>query len=344
MVARVMGIAAMVALVAGCAARLPGGRPRELPPVTAMVPLELGCGKGSPAALAQCVEVPRLAADAARIRVERTQGDPRSVTRALCEIRLAELGFETTRDAFASGVNVIGRREGVTRPKEQVLLSARHTAADDGCGDPSGTSGVAALFEAARILGRAAHDRTLGVACWDDGDEAALGSASYARRARERGDEVIASLTLDGVASFSAAPDTQRLPERFDELFPDHSLWLLARDHRADFLLVVTDDRSRDAAELVKQRGVSVGLPVEVLALTERMKREPSGPERRAQASFWDARLPGILLTDTGPYRAPEGDCSAAPRGGTRLDFAFTGRVTRATVAALAELVVLRTR
>ena len=58
---------------------------------------------------------------------------------------------------------------------------------------------------------------------------------------------------------------------------------------------------------------------------------------RSDHASFWDAGVPAMMLTDTAEFRNPHYHCSGGEDVVSDLDPAFAARVVAATVQVTAE-------
>jgi hypothetical protein len=326
-----------------CSEALRGGPPIAQPPVNEVPLLDERCGNTSAAALRWCVDAGRIRADVEQIASPRPPGsEHHKRVRQLCRERLASLGFAVEELDYGTGVDVIGVKAGVTHRHLQVLVGAHYDYVERCPGADDNASGVAGALETARILATANFDRTLVVACWDEFERGALGSSAYAQRAAERDDAVTATFALESIGYSSRQPNSQRVPDEFDHFFPEQALALLENDYRADFLLVVSDDSSAEAAASVARHGERVGLPVEVLQLTARHKYEKQGIHRRDQASFWDWHLPGVLLTDSGQFRNPRVGCAHGLDAANTLDYDFAATVVQAAVGAVADGLTIR--
>jgi Peptidase family M28 len=344
---RTWAIATIALCLCACAVRttrrppLPGGSaPAELPPDLA---IDNSCGVQSAEALSRCVDPMRIRADVNRIARPRSPGsEHHAAVRELCRSRLRELGFQVHLHSYASGENVIGTKLGFSKPTERVVLSAHYDNVGRCPGADDNASGVAAILEGARVLTSARFDRTLVVACWDEGENGQLGSTAYARAANRLEGKLRLVVALESVGYANAQPDTQQIPEGFEQLFPDQALAMLDHDYRADFLTVVADRRTMDFARSVVEHGGRFDLGVHILRLTDRIKFKQQDLHRSDHVSFWNEGLPAILLTDTGPFRNPRIGCKRGTDGPDSLDYEFASRVTRAGIGAVADALEVR--
>ena len=237
---------------------------------------------------------------------------------------------------------MVGVKPGFSAPDERVVVSAHydHLARCPGADDNA--SGVAAALEAARVLSSATFDRTLVVACWDEGERGQLGSAAYARDARRFGQNIVLSVVFEAVGFESDQPNTQTLPEGFEKVFPDQALAMLDNDYRGNFLTVVADRKSMTWAKRVVDHGGRFDLGVHTLRVTERIKQHQKHLHRSDHVSFWAEGMPAMLLTDTGPFRNPHIGCKHGVDGPDEISYPFVERVTRAGVGAIAEALEVR--
>jgi hypothetical protein len=325
---------ALFALGAGCERR-PAKKALQ-PPVHGVPTDDAGCHADSAAALARCVDPARIADDVRALAVPRSVGSPgHGLVREACRDRFRALGFAVEEHPFDGGVNVIGTKAGVTKAGERVIVSAHYDGVGGCAAADDNASGVAVLFEAARVLADARFTRSLEVACWDGGERDQAGSAAYVRNAKPT---VRGMIALESVAYRDSEPDSQRIPEGFERLFPDLALRMLEHDDRGDFAAVVSDLRT----EAWARRAVLAArdpLRVELLVVTEAAKANQRSLHRSDHTSFWAANLPALLLTDTGPFRNPRHHCEGGDDVPDRLDFEFAAGFARlAVVAAALEL------
>jgi len=291
----------------------------------------------------QCVDSDRIEQDVQTIAKPRPPSSKHHLAvRNLCAERLSALGYTVTLHPYGTGTNVVGTKPGFSKSQQQVILSAHydHLAGCPGADDNA--SGLAAVLETARVLITARFDRSLLIACWDEGEQGQVGSAAYAREARARDDRIVGMFSYEALGYASSEPGSQQVPDRFEEAFPDLALALLESDYRANFLTVVAETATEPVAAAVVRHGQALGLPVHVLSLTERQKVKQQELPRSDHASFWDAGFPALLLTDTGSFRNPHHHCQTTPDAPATLDYQFTTTTTRAGLGAAVELLRLR--
>jgi Zn-dependent M28 family amino/carboxypeptidase len=306
------------------------------------------CDPSSAETLQQCIAQPRWSRDLAVLAAgPRTPGSKHwQIAQDMCAERFAALGYEVERQTFASGftggVNVVGRKAGTSA--DQVVVSAHYDGVEACPAADDNASGVAGVLEAARVLAAGSYARTLVVACWDDEEDGLNGSSAWTRRAKERGETISASFVFEMIAYRTDQPQTQRLPPGVDLLFPTQTAWLAQREHRGDFIAVISDSDSHEAGAALERRAAELGLPLLWIEVPALLLATPFAEPlyRSDHASFWREGFPGLMLTDTADYRYGRYHCAEGPDSIEVLDPAFATLVVRATVAAAVDLLGLR--
>ncbi len=305
-----------------------------------------GCDKSTSFTIAGCVEKARLDEDVRFIAQPRTSFTPHwTAVQDLCRERFEQNGFTVEMHDYGSGVNVVGRLEGVERPTEEVLLSA-HYDSTPGCeGADDNATGVAAVLEMARLASGTAFARTLVLACWDQEEVGLLGAGAYATRAVSQGQNILVMYSLEMLGLRSLEPNSQRIPPGFDLLFPMEIQTLMQNEFRADFLAIFPDTAAVPVAFRIGEHGNAVGLPNFVLEITDGLKNNPLARDvqRSDHARFWQVNIPAILVTDSSEFRNDNYHC----RGGTRdtpdtLDYEFLKLNTQAVVGSVVDTLELR--
>lgn len=253
---------------------------------------------------------------------------------AMIEAALRESGFAMTRLPYDSdGVTVANLEavlQGGARAQEVVVVGAHYDTAAGGPGADDNASGVAAMLAIARALGAQKHApaRTIRFVAFVNEEppyfwNAEMGSLVYAKACRARGDVITSMLSLETLGYFRDAPGTQKYPPIVSWFYPD----------RGDFVAFVGDLGSRS---LVRQaiatfRG-AVAFPSEGAAMPSFV----TGVGWSDQWSFWQAGYPGVMVTDTAPFRNPNyHHMSDTP---DTLDYARLARITEGLVAVVKKL------
>lgn len=248
------------------------------------------------------------------------------------ETALAGFGYAAVAQRFAARAGEVRNIEveitGGARQREIVLLGAHYDSVSGAPGANDNGSGVAALIELARLLRGATPERTLRLV-WFVNEEPPyykgedMGSRRYARRARERGEQVVAMFSIETVGWYSDQPGSQHYPFPLGLFYPS----------RGDFLAFVGNLGSR-------------GLMHEAIAAFRRHAQFPSegvaapafipGVDWSDHASFWEQSYPALMLTDTALYRYPwYHDPRDTP---DKVDYARLARVVRGLHGMVLEL------
>jgi Zn-dependent M28 family amino/carboxypeptidase len=299
--------------------------------------LAIGCSDPAPAAYV-LVDRAAFEADLTTIAAPRSPGTPHwQEIQDLCADRFAALGFEVERHAYATGVNVIGVRTGTTKPAERVLVSAHYDSVPNCAGADDNGTGVAATFEAARVLSLQPHDRTLVVGCWDEEERGLIGSTAYVARAKAAGDSIVLSLVFETIGFRSSAPMSQKTDAQLEAVFPDAGAQIAANQYRGDFALVVNDETATAPVVEIQTIAKDIGLPIVNISLLAALKRSLDALRRSDHAPFWDADYPSLMITDTADYRNSHYHClQAMPDVLADIDFDFATANVRVIVGAAA--------
>jgi Zn-dependent M28 family amino/carboxypeptidase len=229
--------------------------------------------------------------------------------------------------------NVLAAVPGRDARRPPLLVGAHFDSTAHTPGADDNASGVAALLECARlVVGRecVAGIQFVGF----DLEELQtvtgryrVGSHALASEKRARGEALAGALILEMVGYRDPTPGAQIVPPFLGISVPP----------TGDFLAAVGDGRSGDllAGFVAGARAAAPDLPL--VAYRTRLRGWLLPLTRLSDnASFWDARYPALMLTDTAFLRNPHyhrvSDTSAT------LDYGFMASVTEATAGAVARL------
>jgi Zn-dependent M28 family amino/carboxypeptidase len=153
--------------------------------------------------------------------------------------------------------------------------------------------------------------------------EDTMGSLVYAKRCRARDENVTAMLSLETTGFYTDTKGSQRYPWPLSSFYPD----------TGDFIGFVGDTSSRD-------------LVLETVASFRRHTKFPSqgisapgiipGIGWSDHWSFWQAGYPGVMVTDTAPFRNKS--YHTAKDTPDTLDYARLARVTSGIARVLEDL------
>jgi len=303
------------------------------------------CGSDSPEALARCVDPAVLLDDVSFVADLRTPDTAHwQAVQDMCADRMEMLGMEVELHEYATGVNVVGRRRGTTRPDELVLIGAHYDHIPGCLGADDNATGVAGALEAARILAPTQTERTLAVACWDEEELGLLGSSAWVALGLGDQESVSVYFNYDMIGYATDEPDTQGIPLGFDAVFPEQFAEVEANDFRGDFILMAADELAAESAIAFENHAQLLGLPTVTAVLDAASKNSElfSDLRRSDHAPFWAADIPAMFFTDSANFRNEAYHCAMGEDSVDRLDFEFAGGVVGATVGAVAEALVLQ--
>jgi hypothetical protein len=308
--------------------------------------VEIGPCGDTPETVRGCADVTRYGASLELVAQPRLPGSPHWQTvQDECASVFEAAGFDVERHAYGTGVNVIGVKPGVDRPDERVLLSAHYDHLGECAGADDNATGVAAVLEAARVLGQANFARTIVLACWDEEEFGKGGSNSYAARAQAAGETIEAHFVFEMLGYRDATPNSQFLPLGFDVFFADAAAQVEARMHAGDFMAMITHESHVANGPLIRA-AEAVGLPLVPVVLPDELRLDPSfsALRRSDHDGFWANDLPALMLTDTANFRNPNYHCSRGHDDIAQVDMDFAFLSVQATIQAAAELaeVVIR--
>jgi hypothetical protein len=209
----------------------------------------------------------------------------------------SEVERQTYRVDDVEVANLIVEIAGAAKRDEIVVIGAHYDSVDDSPGADDNASGVAALLALARRFAGARPERTLRFVAFVNEEPPhfqtqSMGSWRYARRCRERGEKVVAMLSLEAIGYYDDRPGSQQYPPMLHLLYPD----------RGDFIAFASNLASRTLLnDGVRAFRARTGMPLQSAALPRAV--EPIGWSD--QWSFWEFDYPAIMVTDTAPFRNP---------------------------------------
>jgi hypothetical protein len=230
-----------------------------------------------------------------------------SAVRALLVQAMKAQQFEVvTQDSMQDGrllQNIIGQRRGLVNEADVFILAAHYDAVDGSPGADDNASGVAGLLEAARILSKYNFNASIRIIAFDGEEQGLAGSAMYVK-ARAPHERIRGVLNCDMIGNYSVEPNSQQVPDGFDQLFPEQYALVQQDGFRGNFVLLTAKDDSRFLADSFALYAARYVPKLKTVSL------DMSGPAAVARqgslsdhASFWEENIPAIMIGDTGPAR-----------------------------------------
>jgi Zn-dependent M28 family amino/carboxypeptidase len=207
---------------------------------------------------------------------------------------------------------------GTSLPEEIVVVGAHYDSVIGSPGANDNATGVAALLTLARHFRTATPERTLRLVFFVNEEPpffttASMGSVVYARRSRERGEKIVAMLSLETIGYYSDRTGSQEYPAALAFLFPAEG----------NFIAFVANVGSRRMLnEVVEEFRRRATIPSEGAALPPMIP----GVGWSDHWSFWQYDYPGVMVTDTALFRDPH--YHTARDTAERLDYERLARVT----------------
>ncbi len=194
--------------------------------------------------------------------------------------------------------NVEASLKGKSAPDQVILIGAHYDTVERTPGADDNASSVAIVLETAHRLKEHHPERTLKFLFFSLEERPAfatrhMGSETYARAAREKGEDIRAMICLEMVGYFSEVKGGQSFP------LP---LMGLKYPRTPNFIGVVGNKASRDLLTRVeKSLKVACEVPVESLVALPYIPSVDFSDHR----SFWRTGYKAVMITDTAFYRNP---------------------------------------
>ena len=262
--------------------------------------------------------------------------------RSLREPEARRRAIELVRASFADAglapalqhENVVAEIPGTTSADEIVIVGAHYDTAEGSPGANDNGTGVAATLALARRFARSTPARTLRFIAFAAEEPPsfrtdAMGSRIDARACRERGDDVVAMLSLETLGCYEDAPGSQQYPIALLRLlYPD----------RGDFVTFVGNLAS---GSLVRR---AIGTFREHASFPSEGGALPGwipGVGWSDQEAYWREGYDAIMVTDTALFRDPR---YHTPNDRPEfVDFERLARVVEGLVAVVEDLAGART-
>lgn len=240
-----------------------------------------------------------------------------------------EQGYAVARQPFEVDGQTVYNLEvalpGRAQGGEIIVVGAHYDSVYGSPGANDNATGTAAVLELARLLAGQPLARTVRFVAFVNEEvpffqRDTMGSWVYARRARTRGEQIVAMLSIETIGYYSDAPGSQHYPFPFGLFYP----------HTGNFLGFVGNVASR----ALVRRSIAAfrqhaAFPSEGVAAPGWM----TGIGWSDHWAFWQEGYPAVMITDTALFRyAPYHTAADTP---DQIDYDRMARV----VAGLAHVV-----
>ncbi len=234
---------------------------------------------------------------------ERNVWHPQQLEETAVYIRevLTKTGFNvTTQNYPAAGItvkNIEAEQPGVAFAEEIVIIGAHYDSVIGSPGANDNASGIACILEVARLIASKKLKRTVRVAAFANEEPpffqtSLMGSRVSASRSRQRNEKIVAMLSIETIGYYSEIPGSQHYPFPFSFFYPN----------TGNFIGFVSNLSSRKLLQKVMASfRRHTDFPSEGVAAPGWI----TGIGWSDQWPFWKEGYPGVMVTDTAPYRYP---------------------------------------
>ena len=235
---------------------------------------------------------------------ERNVAKPGSLQRTADYLQgsLERMGYAVTQISYQIGTQRVTNIEAIlpgrdNDPASNIVVGAHYDSVEGTVGANDNATGVAATLELARLLRGKKLSTSVRFVLFVNEEPPyfqteSMGSIVYARHLRRQGVRVSAMISLETIGYYSDAPGSQKYPFGFGLLYPD----------RGNFIGFVGNSASRDLVlRSIRVFRETTLFPSEGIAAPEALP----GVGWSDQWSFWQEGYPGIMITDTAPFRYP---------------------------------------
>ncbi|WP_333843636.1 M28 family peptidase [Pelomicrobium sp.] len=193
--------------------------------------------------------------------------------------------------------NIEAAKPGISNPQAIVLVGAHYDSLVGTPGANDNATGTAALLALARLLKERPLARTVRLVAFVNEEPPffhtdVMGSRIYARRAREKKENIVAMLSLETIGYYTERPNSQSYPAGLGLFYPD----------TGNFLAFVSNLASRGLLRRAIQAfRESTPFPSEGGAVPGWVM----GVSWSDHGSFWKEGYRAIMVTDTALFRYP---------------------------------------
>ncbi|MEX2490976.1 MAG: M28 family peptidase [Nitrospirales bacterium] len=210
-------------------------------------------------------------------------------------------GYDVRRQQYdVSGKiceNIEAEVRGTDRPEDILVIGAHYDSVKGSPGANDNGTGVAAMLVLARQFVHSPASRTLRFVAFANEEPPFfqtrdMGSWVYARRSRQRNENIILMISLETIGYYTDAPNSQRYPPPLSLIYPS----------TGNFIGFVSNLANRDWVRLaVGNFRQHTQFPSEGAALFGWLP----GVGWSDHWAFWQEGFPAIMVTDTALFRDP---------------------------------------
>jgi Zn-dependent M28 family amino/carboxypeptidase len=214
----------------------------------------------------------------------------------------AQAGYKVQRQGYTvdnqTYYNLEVEIPGTQRADEIVIIGGHYDSVSGSPGANDNGTGAAATLELARLFAGKKPERTLRFVEFVNEEppfffSEGMGSLVYASQCKQRSEKVVAMLSLETIGYYSDKIGSQRYPlPQLSSIYPLQGNFISFVGNVASGSLVTNVVAS--FRRHIKFPSEGTALPNEIM-----------GVSWSDQWSFWQQGYPGIMVTDTAPFRYP---------------------------------------
>ena len=210
---------------------------------------------------------------------------------------VAEQTYDIPLEPSLTVRNIEVEISGTAAPGDIVIIGAHYDTVPGCAGANDNTTGIAGVLELARLLSGRTMDRTVRLVAFVNEEPPffrtdLMGSRVYARRCRERDENVVAMLSLETIGFYADEPGSQKYPFPFSQFYPDTGNFIGFVGNLGSGSLTRRAIRAfRESTEFPSE-GIAAPAWIPGIGWSDHW-------------SFWREGYPGVMITDTAPFRYP---------------------------------------
>lgn len=216
------------------------------------------------------------------------------------EAELKSYGYQPARQTYQvhgrDCFNIDAEIKGSKLPNEVVIIGAHYDSVVGTPGANDNGSGTAAMLFLAKHFAKSAPERSLRFVAWTNEEppyfqnRGLMGSWVYAEKCRQEKQDIVAVLSLETMGFYTDAKNSQNYPPPLNLLYPS----------TGNFVGFVSNGKSRGLQrKVIKTFREHAKIPSEGASLPSKLP----GVGWSDHWSFWQEGYPGLMVTDTAPFR-----------------------------------------
>lgn len=230
---------------------------------------------------------------------DRSTNQNRTFARNYITASLKSLGWSSSLQRFADGINIVAERLGTSPIAGTIIVAAHYDTVPGSPGADDNASGVATLLEIARIFSNLPTPQTLKLVFFDAEEIGLRGSLAFtANKANLANLNGVVVMDMIGFACYT--PNCQKYPPGLPIIAQRDYAQRSTKGDRGDFLAVVGDAEHLQLLNAFN----STTLPVITLPIPLKGLFTPD-VLRSDHAPFWYQGIGAVLVTDTANLRSP---------------------------------------